>query len=94
MTASLPPSSPQVVDAKETDSGKRLSLAVARLDDLIARLNHLSELANQPFSSSEKDQPIPHQTLVASVTTQEENSVGQPTSLPLLRRNKPHILRM
>jgi hypothetical protein len=76
MTASFPPSSPQVVDAKETDSGKRLSLAVARLDDLIARLNHLPEMANRPFSSSEKDQPIPHQTLVASVRTPQKNSVG------------------
>ena len=75
MTASLPPSSPQGVNIKSSRSGMRLSLAVARLDTIIARLNHLPELANHPFYSSEKDQPIPHQTLVASVTTQEENSV-------------------
>jgi hypothetical protein len=74
MTTSLPPSSPQGVNRKDSRSGKRLSLAVARLDIIIARLNHFPELANKPFASSEKDQPIPQQTLVASVTIQEENS--------------------
>ena len=75
MTAPLPPSSPQGVNSQDSRSGMRLSLAVARLDTIIARLNHLPELANKPFSSSEKDQPGAHQTLVASVTTQKENSV-------------------
>ena len=79
MTASLPPSLSLGVDVKESGSGKRLSLAIARLDVLIARLNHLPELANQPFSHSEKDKTLPHQILVGSVTSNQEDSINSPS---------------
>jgi hypothetical protein len=41
----------------------RLSLAVEELDTIIARLQHLSELANHPFCENMGDKPFSHQPL-------------------------------
>ena len=82
MTPALPPSSPQVVNGKEAGPEKRLSLAVARLDDLIARLNHLSEFGNQPFSRSEGNQRLSQEIPIDSVTSIQENSENYPTPRP------------
>ena len=75
MTGSLPPSLFPQQHGKESGSEKRLSLAVARLNSIIARLNHLPHGAKHVIadSSREKDQPVPHHVLVTSVTTSEEN---------------------
>ena len=56
------PSPSPTVEGKESPSGKRLSLAVAQLTNLIARLNHLPGLPYQIFSRDEGNPPLPHET--------------------------------
>ncbi len=53
------PLSSPLVNVAALDSSQRLSLAVARLDDLIARLSHLSTLSDQPSSRKAEDQRLP-----------------------------------
>ncbi len=48
------PLSSSLVNVAAGDASHRLTLAVARLDDLIARLNHL----DQPFGPKEKEQKV------------------------------------
>ena len=76
MTASRPPSSSPQQNGKESGSEKRLSLAFARLNTIIVRLNHLPHGAKHVISdtSRENDQPVSRHPLVTSVTTPEENS--------------------
>lgn len=48
--------------AKESESGKRLSLAVEQLDALIDRVRHLGDLANQPISKTTQPVRLPGTT--------------------------------
>jgi hypothetical protein len=72
----LSPSPLLGLESKKSESGKRLSLAVAHLDTIIARLSHLPELANQPSFSGKGDGRLPHQTSEGSITPNQENLVS------------------
>ena len=69
----LSPSPLPGLESKKSESGERLSLAVAHLDTIIARLSNLPELANQPSFSGKGDGRLPHQTSEGSITPNQEN---------------------
>jgi hypothetical protein len=53
--SSLPSSAEET---NKTEPRTRLSLAVARLDHIINRLNHLPHITHQVFPSAKEDKPL------------------------------------